>query len=146
MYYESFGHDFRINKCTKDMYVCHDIGFNYQRREIWPLVYTWIPCHLGALRAKRKSMLDFPKKNVVMVGRKHIIFIFFLYHPYSNRVKVLIFIWTYFYAGKCGNPVWFGGWFVGYCGRRLRPQLDLIFRLNVWFDFYISIFCSLCIC
>ena len=79
MYYESFGHDFRINKCTKDMYVCHDIGFNYQRREIWPLVYTWIPCHLGALRAKRKSMLDFPKKNVVMVGRKHIIFFFFFH-------------------------------------------------------------------
>ena len=71
---------------------------------------------------------DIPRKTVCEMETP-----LYLYPPYKR-------------VAYYGNPVWFEGWVGGYCGRRLRPQLNLIFRLNVWFDFYISIFCYLCIC
>ena len=78
---------FGLTNAPSTCYVCHDTGFNYQHIEIWPLGYTRIACHLGALKAKGKSMFDFPKKTSLwLVGS---IWSFFY-----------IILWTYFYAGK----------------------------------------------
>ena len=68
---------FGLTNAPSTCYVCHDTGFNYQHREIWSLGYTRIACHLGALKAKGKSMFDFPKKtSIVMVGREQMIIFF----------------------------------------------------------------------
>ena len=45
---------------------------------------------------------------------------------------------------KCGNPVWFEGWFVGYGDKRLRPQLWRILWWFVWFYFFP--YFALCLC